>query len=149
MLFRSVAISNLSEEQYFRDVHSSFGSIHGTVVHIFGAQQVWLTRWKGSSPKGLPTPDLFPSFAGLVEQWNVLRKEFDAFLAALNDDRLSQSLEFRNLKGELFSMPLWQQMQHLVNHSTYHRGQVALMLRQLGIAPPGTDLITFYLLKSQ
>ena len=82
---QNVAISNLSEEQYFRDVHSSFGSIHGTVVHIFGAQQVWLTRWKGSSPKGLPTPDLFPSFAGLVEQWNVLRKEFDAFLAALNE----------------------------------------------------------------
>jgi uncharacterized damage-inducible protein DinB len=40
--------------------------------------------------------------------------------------------------------PLWQALQHLVNHGSYHRGQVTTMLRQVGAGPVSTDLIVFY-----
>jgi uncharacterized damage-inducible protein DinB len=51
---------------------------------------------------------------------------------------------YQNLKGETWRYPLWQQMHHVVNHSTYHRGQVVTMLRQLGAAAPATDLLVYY-----
>ena len=53
-------------------------------------------------------------------------------------------IEFRNIAGNQFRHPLWETMQHLVNHSTYHRGQVTTLLRQLGVKPMSTDMIAFY-----
>jgi uncharacterized damage-inducible protein DinB len=48
-----------------------------------------------------------------------------------------------------FAQPLWQCLQHVANHSTYHRGQITTMLRQLGAKPAGTDLIGFYRERAQ
>jgi len=66
------------------------------------------------------------------------------FVSELTDERLSSVLIYKTMEGKQFSNILWQMMQHLINHSTYHRGQVVTMLRQLGVKPIGTDLITFY-----
>ena len=52
-------------------------------------------------------------------------------------------LPFKLLSGDDSSMPLVNQMQHVVNHATLHRGQVVGMIRQLGITPPSTDLLFF------
>jgi uncharacterized damage-inducible protein DinB len=52
-------------------------------------------------------------------------------------------IEYRNFKGEPFSSRLWPLVQHVANHGSYHRGQVAVFLRQLGVKPPTTDLVAF------
>ena len=57
---------------------------------------------------------------------------------------MGADMRYRNLRGEFYSYPLWQQLAHVVNHSTYHRGQVTTMLRQLGAAAVSTDLLLYY-----
>jgi len=52
-----------------------------------------------------------------------------------------QKVRYRNLEGKSFEAPLWQLMQHVANHSTYHRGQVVAMLRMLGAKAVSTDLV--------
>ena len=137
-------VTGLNEEQYNRNLGTSFGGIHGTLVHIFGAQRVWLTRWKGEVPTALPGADELPTLVKLTERWNALRDEMGTFLQNLSDEKLAQRLAYKDLKGNSYSQPLVHQMQHLINHSTYHRGQITTMLRQVGATPVGTDLIGYY-----
>jgi uncharacterized damage-inducible protein DinB len=66
------------------------------------------------------------------------------FISQLDEMRLAADLPFKLLSGDPSSMPLINQMQHVVNHATMHRGQIVGMIRQLGIDPPSTDLL-FYL----
>jgi uncharacterized damage-inducible protein DinB len=63
----------------------------------------------------------------------------------LSEEFVQRDLSYRNLKGEPLTLPLIEQMQHLVNHATLHRGQVVGMIRQLGIQPPAVDLL-YYLI---
>jgi uncharacterized damage-inducible protein DinB len=66
------------------------------------------------------------------------------FVSSLTEENISAVVTYKTTEGKQFSYPLWQMMQHVVNHSSYHRGQIVTMLRQLGIRPVGTDLIAYY-----
>ena len=70
--------------------------------------------------------------------------ELSAFCEPLTEDSLTRLLSYRNLKGEHLSLPLGPVMLQLANHSTYHRGQVATLLRQLGAEPRPTDLVVYW-----
>jgi uncharacterized damage-inducible protein DinB len=137
-------VATLTEEQYRKDLGSSFGGIRGTLVHIYGADWVWLQRWGGNSPSALIKEDEIPTLQMLKQRWDDLRSELDGFLGSLTEEKLQASLNYRDTKGVPYSLPLYQQLQHRINHSTYHRGQIVTFLRQLGAKPQGTDLILFY-----
>lgn len=62
----------------------------------------------------------------------------------LSDERLDEVVAYRTVAGVPQESAIWEMLRHVVNHGTYHRGQLATMLRQLGVAPPSTDLILFY-----
>lgn len=138
-------VSTLNAGQYEKDLGSSHGGIRGTLVHAYGAMVVWLKRWEGEHPTRPITEDDIPSFAVLRERWAALEDGLAAHLRGVSEAKLQAPLAYKNMKGEAFSTELWKQMQHLVNHGTYHRGQVVAMLRQLGVKPPTTDMIYFYL----
>jgi len=127
-----------------KDLGTSFGSLHGTLVHIYGAQFIWLARWKGSIPAGLPKAEEIPNLTELKTRWQKLRVEFREFLNSKSEEQLQQASSYKDLKGNQWSEPLYQQIQHLLFHSMYHRGQVVTLLRQLGEVPPQTDLIAYY-----
>ncbi|MQA90344.1 MAG: hypothetical protein GEU90_08915 [Gemmatimonas sp.] len=59
-------------------------------------------------------------------------------------DDLQRVVAYQNTAGAAFESTFWQMARHVVNHSSYHRGQVATLLRQLGHRPPATDLIAFF-----
>jgi uncharacterized damage-inducible protein DinB len=126
-----------------RDLGNSFPSVRDTLVHIYGAEWSWLSRWKGTSPTAAVTSAEFPDVPTLAGRWTTLEREQLALVGGLSDKDLSATVEYANLKGDRFANPLGRLMQHQVNHSTYHRGQVTTMLRQLGAKPVGTDLVTF------
>ncbi len=137
------AVSALTEEQFRKDIGNSFGSVHGTLTHLFGADKIWLARWKQGTPA--PTkPEDVPSLDYLKEKWNEVFGETRSFVASLSEDQLRNPFSYKDLRGNEYTQPLYHQLQHKVNHSTYHRGQITTMLRQLGAKPIGTDLITFY-----
>jgi uncharacterized damage-inducible protein DinB len=138
------SVAALSEEQFKRDLKSSHGGIHGTLVHLCGADWIWLERWKGNSPAGLMTAEQLPSLAILKEKWNSYRIETGLFLSTLDDNRLQAPLVYKDLKGNQHAELLVQQLLHKVNHGSYHRGQIVTMIRQLGGKPQNTDLIGYY-----
>ncbi|MCI0369793.1 MAG: DinB family protein [candidate division NC10 bacterium] len=138
------AAAQLDAAAYRKDLGNSFGSVHGTVVHILGAEEAWLMRWHGESPTALVSPDAFVSFAEVRRRWDALEADYRQFLARLTEEAVAQLIHYRDLRGDAYTTPLWQAMQHMVNHLTYHRGQVTTLLRQLGAKPVATDLIAFY-----
>jgi uncharacterized damage-inducible protein DinB len=137
------AVATLSEEEFRRDLHGSHGGIRGTLVHTYGAELVWLARFQGVSLTSLPGEADFPNLGALRERWAALETEWRAWLAALPEGAGERVIDYRNLKGDPFSARLWPLVQHVTNHGSYHRGQVAAFLRQLGHRPPSTDLVTF------
>lgn len=138
------ACAVLTPEQFTRDLRSSFPSVRDTLVHIFGAEWVWLERWHGRSPSGLPPGGEFPDFASVRARWAEIEAGQKTFLASLAAADLDRVVEYRNLKGQPFAYPLRAMLQHVVNHGSYHRGQVTAMLRQLGAKPRSTDLLRYY-----
>ena len=139
------AVSKLGPEPWTKDLGSSLKSVRDTVVHIASAQWIWLSRWKGETPKGMWTATDYPTLASVRERWDPLRAELAAFVAAQTEESVRAPLTYKNLKGEPMSYLLGHLMLHAVNHSTYHRGQVTTLLRQLGAQPVSTDLVLYYL----
>jgi len=143
------AAAELSEEGLRRDVGISHGSIFGTLLHMAGAEWIWLERWHGRSPAkteawSLWTTESCADLATLNDRWRDVIDRRARLISELDESRLLAELPFKLLSGDDSSLPLVDQMQHVVNHATLHRGQVVGMIRQLGIAPPSTDLL-FYL----
>lgn len=139
----------LSEEQYVKNLGDSFGGVRGTMVHIYGANRVWLDRWKERPTASLPKVETIPTFAMLTEQWKNFQIELDEFLSTLTEEKLQAHLKYKDIRGNEYNQPLWHQLQHRVNHSSYHRGQLTMMFRLLGVKPVGTDLITYYRLQAK
>lgn len=94
-----------------------------------------------------PAPSDFPTLAALRTRWLEVQREQAEFVFGLTEEALVAQVAYINTRGEAFSYLLWQTMQHVVNHSTYHRGQITTMLRQLGAEPIATDFLVFYDLK--
>lgn len=136
------AAAGLSEEQFTREIVSSFSSIADTFAHIAFAEWLWLRRWKGDSPT--QRPDWERTLASLGEQIRLTADERDQWIGSLTDSALSENLTYRNLAGDSFTFPLGDLLLHCANHSTYHRGQLTTMLRQVGARPPATDYVAVY-----
>jgi len=143
------ALDTLQEEKLYVDLKNSFGSIHGTLVHLCGAEDIWLQRLNGADPGVFMKKEQYPTYASLKMKWNEMGTGWSKYLSQLTDEQLAKSLTFHNLKGEKVTQIVWQSLQHLVNHSTYHRGQITTMIRQSGGTPIGTDLIAFYRLQNK
>lgn len=138
------ACATLTTEQLTRDLGSSFKSVRDTLAHVYGAEWIWMERWHGRIPTGLPSASDFPDLQTLRRRYAEMDQNLVDYVASLTADDLQRALTVKTSSGTTFAQPLWQMLQHLANHGSYHRGQVATMLRQLGAKPVGTDLIGFY-----
>ena|SRR5215217_9668973 len=143
------AAAKLPEEGLRHDFGISHKSIFGTLVHMAGAEWIWLERWHGYSPTKAQawshwSTESCNDLPRLKDHWTELVNKRTQYVSQLDESILAAELSFKLLSGDPSSMPLISQMQHVVNHATMHRGQVVGMVRQLGLEPPATDLI-FYL----
>ncbi len=139
------ACAALTEEQFLRPMGSSFSSLRDTLAHLVAAEWVWRERWNGHSPTREEAKafaaETFPTLAVVEQRWRDGERETRDFLARLTPERLLESLNYTNLAGERWSYPLWQTLLHVVNHQTYHRGQVTTLLRQLGEQTVALDFL--------
>jgi uncharacterized damage-inducible protein DinB len=138
------ACSALNEEQFMRDLKSSFSSARDTLVHLWSAEWIWLERWHGRAPTAFPKASDYPDIESVRSRWTTIDRDLLDFVASLTLEDLNRVISYKRMSGEAYSQPLWQLLQHVANHSTYHRGQVAGMLRQLGATPLSTDLALFF-----
>jgi uncharacterized damage-inducible protein DinB len=139
------AVSALTPEQFTRDMGNSFGSVRDTIAHICDAESIWLSRWRGGQPTGFQKPDRIANPADARKEWSELEIGIRTVLRKIGPEGVSRTVQYRDMRGAERSDVFWQMLQHVVNHASYHRGQVTTMLRQLGAAPPKyMDLIVFY-----
>jgi uncharacterized damage-inducible protein DinB len=139
------AVAALSPEQFTRDLGSSFRSVRDTLAHLHAAEWIWYQRWIGERPAGLPPSDRFPDLASVAAAWRDMEAQIRDYFSPLDDRALERVIEYKSPTGVQSASMLWQMLQHVVNHQSYHRGQVTTMLRQLGAAPPkAMDLMAFY-----
>ena len=143
------AAAALGEEAAGHEVGKqfSFPTVRRMLAHIYGADWVWLMRWKGTSPTKLPGGEIV-SLADLRERWEALEREQEAFINALAPADLSRVVDYKNIEGKPFRLPLGPLLQHVANHATHHRSEVATMLTMIHGSPPGTDLVTYHLVKT-
>lgn len=138
------ALVQLPGEQYTRDLKSSFDSIHGTVCHIVWAEQLWLNRWLGKPAPGTPQGQDLTGLADARARWETVEAERLAFLATFTEPRLREGITIQPTSGGAHTHPFHQMFRHTVDHSSYHRGQVVTMLRQMGVKPSATGMMGFF-----
>jgi uncharacterized damage-inducible protein DinB len=138
------AASALTTEQFTKPLCSSFSSVRDTLGHILGVEWLWLERFQGRSPSAISDAKEFETAEQLKARWNEFEPVLLKFVRGLTQHDLDRVMEYKTMKFGVYTNPLWQSMLHLVNHGTYHRGQITTMLRQLGAQPILTDLMHFY-----
>lgn len=143
--------AGLGEEAAAREVgrQFSFPTLKGMLAHLYGADWVWLSRWRGTSPPRLPGDADFPTLAALRQRWDAFEEEQRAFVERLTEADLRRPIEYTNIEGKTFRLPLWPLLQHVPNHATHHRSEVATMLTMLSGPPPPTDLLIYHLVTSE
>ena len=133
--------ATLEVDDFKRDLRSSHGGVRGTLTHMMGAEWIWLERFKGLSPtRGLDESE-FPDIVALRDRWTLIEEHRADWFRSLRDQDLAAAVSFKTLAGVAYETPLWQLLQHVANHATYHRGQVIALMRQLGARVVGTDLL--------
>jgi uncharacterized damage-inducible protein DinB len=138
------AVSALSVDQYERDMGNSFPSVRDTATHLFHAEWIWHARWIGDSPSASDRPPV-PDRDTLRRAWTEQEAKVRAFVTSLGTDGIHRVYEYKTLAGVEMRSKFWEMLVHVVNHATYHRGQVVTMMRQLGAGTPvSTDMIAYF-----
>ncbi len=124
-----IDLLNLNEKLLVKELIGSFPTIRDTILHIWFAETGWLSRLNG---KGWDTKTV-TNFSGnnneLFKLWQITSKNFRKFIQ--NAD-LEKEIQFEH-KGEKFSIPTREIIQTVFNHGSFHRGQIVIMMRQIGI----------------
>ena len=142
-------LEKISDEQWKQPVVSSFNSIYETTLHIAGAEKLWVERLRRYTNFEVLTQTFNGSKADLIKTWKGISLDFKRFIDDMPDDLLQEKLFFKNIKGIEHNLPYYQMLAHVINHSTYHRGQVVTMLRQVGFTELSSiDITTYFRIKN-
>ena len=124
---------------------SSFPTIRKTLLHIFDAQEIWMNRLNGISPLEWPDLSVDHTTEQIGKRLLESSKGFESFIANLTESDTAKIINYQNIKGVAFSNSIFEIVTHIMNHGTYHRGQLVTMLRGAGWDQiPATDLIAYY-----
>ena len=134
----------MAHDQLIKEMHTSHSSIFNTLTHLVGAEKIWYSRWTGGAVEPFLKAESVPSLAALKELWTKVGFDIAKFIASVTDKKLLELFEMKTSKGEVFAQIYWQAMLHVIDHSTYHRGQIVAMLRQMDVVPPSTGMIGFF-----
>ncbi len=129
----------LADEAYFKNHGWSFGTIHEVMLHMLSAQSIWLDRIVGRTPVWLADDSRMAERAAVEPEWHAIHQRFTAFLADQTPQSLAAAITHTNMRGQTFTLPLWNLLTHVCNHSTHHRGQLNSMIKLSGGEPSEID----------
>jgi uncharacterized damage-inducible protein DinB len=132
----------LTTEAFIRNLGASHGGVRGTLFHIMTTEQMWLDRWMGVATAAAGESD-FDGIIALRDRWASMEEKQHVWFEGLPASALEQPIRYTSNMGEAFEVPLGKLVHHMVNHSTYHRGQLAILLRQVGAKPAATDMLVW------
>jgi uncharacterized damage-inducible protein DinB len=123
--------------------HWSMPSVKGMFAHLCGADLIWLERWKGTLPARLLGDADFATLEEVRARWDPVEVEQRAFVEGLAEADLEHPVSYRNIEGAEFTVRLGSLLQHVVNHATHHRSEIATMITLLSGSPPDTGINTY------
>ncbi len=129
----------LEPEALTKDLGNSFPSIRDTLVHCFMADHAWFHRVQGLAFTR-PEAQNYPSVQSIIDQWQPFLEQWETLITRSS---LEQIIVYKTFDGAEFNNSFEEITRHVVNHGSYHRGQIAMMLRLLGHKPPATDWILY------
>lgn len=135
--------ATLTHDEQHRQLGTSYDSVLGTLVHILWAEWVWLGRWRPHAPGDL-NPQSTSDLLELRQRWAAFESEQTRFVSKLVNNDLVRMISYENPPGTPWSYSLQHMLQHVVNHSTYHRGQLTSMFRTLGATPRPFDFLVYF-----
>jgi uncharacterized damage-inducible protein DinB len=136
-------LRELPEADYVREMGGGWPSVRATFVHIAGATYAWAERFAGKDVLVLPKESDLPKLEDAVALLLTAQVKHRAHLATLTEEKLEAPFSWKNLAGETRTAPFGVVVRHVVNHQTYHRGQVSSMARRLGVKPISTDMVVW------
>ena len=137
-------LEQLSADILDKEIISSFSTIRKTLYHIWDAEAIWNKRLNGKMFKEWPSEIFKGSFPEFKTEFLGGSGKFFMYVLNKEPKQLEQSLTYKNIKGEIFTNKICHIIQHVVNDSTFHRGQIITMLRTAGITELlPTDFIAF------
>jgi uncharacterized damage-inducible protein DinB len=139
-------LQQISDEQWHQVNASSFSSVAQTALHIASAEKVWIDFWQKAPEPVYLSAQFNGTRQELIAIYTTASAGLKAFVTQSPAAHLHTPITFRYPRGGEASMEFWQTVSHVVNHTTYHRGQLVTLLRQVGFtAFTSTDLATYYL----
>lgn len=139
-LLEIVAI--LSDDDFGREVCGELGSVRQQGVHLVSVADRYRARIVSD-----PVPNVdFHSFTSGRQLLNYSREvaaRMKTMIESLPDERLAEEIRHETKRG-VFVMTVEQTLMHVVNHGTYHRGQIACLLKMLGVEPVDTDIVIWW-----
>jgi uncharacterized damage-inducible protein DinB len=129
----------LTAEQYAAEPAPGWSSVRSSIVHIAVVTDGWLRVLAGESVETAATEAELPTVDDAARLLERADRTLGDLLPSLSPEQLTMPRTLRG-RGRSATLPPWAVLRHIVNHSTYHRGQVAAKLKRLGAEPPATDL---------
>jgi uncharacterized damage-inducible protein DinB len=141
-------LSNADEKIFDAEVKSSFPTIKKTLLHIWDAEQIWLERMKGNVVTTWPSANFTGGKDELLKGYAESSKSLAEFISTKDRAFLDSTISYKNMKGVEYTNIIEEILFHVVNHGSFHRGQLVTMLRELGFDKfQMQDLIAFLRLK--
>jgi uncharacterized damage-inducible protein DinB len=140
-LLRAVAL--LRTEDFVRDFKVEHQNVRGALAHSLAAEWTWLDRWQGIAEPRVVNAEEFTDVMKLRDRWSSLEQVRRDWFEAKSEADLARPLRYTLPTGEAYEVPLWKLVQHMTNDSTHARGQITMLLRQLGAKVASLDLLTW------
>jgi uncharacterized damage-inducible protein DinB len=137
------AAAKLSPEELTRDFQTADKCVLDTLVHVYAADRIWLSRVL-AEPRATFVDPKDRDLTLLQSEWPALQQRWKLWLRDFGDGDVARQISYKDTRGNPYTTPVWQIVLHLVNHGTHHRGQVSGFLRAMGHTPPALDLMAYY-----
>jgi uncharacterized damage-inducible protein DinB len=137
-------ILKLDNAQHHQKMESSFPTLHATVLHMWVAESAWWQRVMLQDKITVPTEAENPTMPDVVNGLLLQSALWEEWVKDCSEMLLKHVYAFQHSKKDLYKQPVYETVMHVINHSTYHRGQLVTMMRTLGVQTiPQTDFSVF------
>lgn len=138
-ILKTIPLSSLN-------IPTPYGSLTDRIIHIFVSVDMWLDRIEGNTLNKIRTASDFSGWEDIERSWISADRRLIAFVKdVINKESIDQEIYYESLKNDKFQSTISNILIHLSHHQMYHRGQIAMALRQNHLPPvPSTDGIAFF-----